>query len=274
MKSLTVGVIGAGFVGGSVINGFSTESTEVVVVDPAKTDVTIAILIEQFEPDVVFICVPTPMNDDGTVHADIIYEVLSELNEFQFDGICVIKSTVTPEHLLNIEDVYPLRIVYNPEFLTEANANDDFINPNIQILGGEWVDCSLVEKMYFEHSKVKNVVTYKVDTVTASMVKYTMNSWLATKVIWFNQLKDVFDMSGAQTDWETFTDILKNDPRIGNTHMKVPGPDGSYGYGGHCFPKDVAAFLSYAKELVGSDGATLSLLKEASEINTTLRDDF
>ena len=61
------------------------------------------------------------------------------------------------------------------------------------------------------------------------------------------------------SDWESFTEMLSNDPRMGNTHMQVPGPDGNKGFGGHCFPKDTEAFLYYANK----KGTDLSVLKKA-----------
>jgi len=136
-----------------------------------------------------------------------------------------------------------LKLVYNPEFLTEANALQDFIDPDMQILGGKWRDCEAVEKAYIRYSAVKIVPTFKVDLITASLIKYTINSWLATKVTFFNEIYDLFKNSGAHASWDQFTEMVKNDPRIGDSHMQVPGTDGKQGFGGHCFPKDTNALI-------------------------------
>ena len=154
-------------------------------------------------------------------------------------------------------------------FLTEANSFQDFLNPDMQILGGKWRDCEIVEKAYIRHSKVRTVPTFKVDLITASLIKYTINSWLATKVIWFNELHKLHEGSGSHSSWEQFIDILTRDPRIGNSHMQVPGPDGQFGFGGHCFPKDTKAFLYYSKLKKNE----LKLLKKAMDINTSQRDE-
>lgn len=266
MSNLRLGVIGAGFVGGSVINGFDTNTVDMWVVDPHKTDITLKDCLLN-KPHLLFVCLPTPQSKDGSVDVSVVDQVLDEINSFNYKGIVVIKSTITPDHLIRFKKEYDLNIVYNPEFLTEANAHQDFINPNMQVLGGKWKDCDKVEKAYVRHSKVKTVPTFKVDLITASMIKYTINSWLATKVVFFNQLYELFNTSNAHATWETFTEILKTDPRIGNSHMQVPGPDGERGYGGHCFPKDVAAFLQYAED----SNAPQKLLRKSSEYNKKYR---
>ena len=87
------------------------------------------------------------------------------------------------------------------------------------------------------------------------------------KVVWFNELHELFKASGANAGWDTFTEILKTDPRMGNSHMQVPGPDGLFGFGGHCFPKDVSAFLQYAE----SNRVPQKLLDKANTYNKRYR---
>ena len=78
-----------------------------------------------------------------------------------------------------------------------------------------------------------------------------------------NDLHNLFEQSGSNSSWEQFTEILQTDPRMGKSHMKVPGPDGKFGFGGHCFPKDTKAFLYYANKLQ----ADLGVLKTAVKLN-------
>ena len=271
MTDVKIGIIGKGFVGGAVANGFNTDTVKQFVVDPKiSEDNTIDKLVNDFDPPLLFVCVPTPQRDEQyDVDVSIVQETLVELHNQSYKGVVVIKSTITPHHLTTFKKDFKLRIVYNPEFLTEANAHDDFINPNMQVLGGKWKDCDFVEKVYHRHSNVKVVPTFKVDLITASLIKYTINSWLAPKVIWFNELAKLYDVSGARASWEQFTDMLTRDPRMGNSHMKVPGPDGKYGFGGHCFPKDTKALLHYSKMLK----AELKLLEKAIKTNNNLRDE-
>ena len=267
MTKLKLGIISHGFVGTAVDNGFD-KNVDKFIVDINKNKNTIEDLIE-FDPSLVFVCVPTPQQDShDDVDVSIVRDVLINLNEKSYKGIIVIKSTITPQHLTNFKKQFKnLKLIYNPEFLTEANSLQDFIDPNMQILGGKWKDCEAVEKAYIRHSSVKVVPTFKVDLITASLIKYTINSWLATKVIFFNELKDLFDASSSHSSWSQFTDMLTRDPRIGDTHLKVPGPDGKKGFGGHCFPKDTNALIYYAK----LKGVDLSILKQAIKKNNKLR---
>lgn len=267
MNTLNIGIVGYGFVGGSVGNGFHHPSVHIVVVDPKISDRT---LTDCMERDIIFICVPTPPNENGSIDVSIADSVLKELSDLSYAGIVVIKSTIIAEQLMRFQKDYNnLRLVYNPEFLTEANAHWDFCNPAMQILGGEWEDCEYVEQAYVKLSNVKVVPTFKTDIASASLLKYTINSFLATKVIFMNELRNLHEASGAETTWEQFTDMLTRDTRIGGSHISVPGPDGYFGFGGHCFPKDTSALLHYANSL----GVDMSVLEQAVNKNKEVRDE-
>ena len=101
------------------------------------------------------------------------------------------------------------------------------------------------------------------DIISASFIKYTINSFLATKVSFFNQINQLFEVSGSNDSWENFIKYISYDSRIGDSHMSVPGHDGKPGFGGACLPKDSKAFLDFSKEL----GAELSILKEVITVN-------
>ena len=261
---LNLGIIGKGFVGSAVANGFDKDC-EQVIVDPKYTDNT---LEDVLDCKLIFVCVPTPVADDGSCDTTIANEVLAELHRLQYKGVVVIKSTIIPDYLHEFKKTYDLKIVYNPEFLTEANANEDFKNPPFQVFGGKWRDCEVVEKAYLRYSSVRIVPTFKVDLTTASLLKYTINSWLATKVVFFNELKELHELGSSMVSWEQFTDMLSRDERIGNSHMTVPGPDGEKGFGGHCFPKDTEALLNYANK----KNIKMSVLRKAVQTNKKIRD--
>jgi UDPglucose 6-dehydrogenase len=97
------------------------------------------------------------------------------------------------------------------------------------------------------------------------MVKYSINSFLASKVAFFNQIFDLCDKNGA--DYSIVRQIMLHDTRIGNSHSLVPGIDGERGFGGHCFPKDTQAFLHYANQLE----TPLSILDKVVEYNNKIR---
>ncbi len=266
MNLLRLGIVGNGFVGSAVANGFDID-THQYIVDPNQNDHTISGLVD-FDPKLVFVCVPTPPQDSHyDVDVQIVDSVLQDLENHNYKGVVVVKSTITPDHLTRFKKKYKLSIVYNPEFLTEANAFDDFLNPSMQILGGKWKDCENVEKAYVKHSSVKTVPTFKTDIISASLIKYTINSWLATKVSFFNELHELHSNSGTKVPWETFTEMVSQDKRIGKSHMKVPGPDGEFGYGRHCFPKDTKALLYYSK----LKKADMSVLRKAIDKNDKIR---
>ncbi len=261
---LKLGIIGKGFVGSAVANGFDKDC-EQVIVDPKYTDNTIE---DALDCKLIFVCVPTPVAEDGSCDVSIVDDVLIELSMRDFKGVVAVKSTIIPDYLHEFKKSYDLKIVYNPEFLTEANANEDFKNPPFQVFGGKWRDCEVVEKAYLRYSSVRIVPTFKVDLTTASLLKYTINSWLATKVTFFNELKQLHELGSSMVSWEQFTDMLSRDERVGKSHMQVPGPDGEPGFGGHCLPKDTEALLNYANK----KNIKMSVLRKAVSTNKKIRD--
>ena len=110
---------------------------------------------------------------------------------------------------------------YIKKFKSSTATVLQIFKSKMQVLGGKWRDCEVVEKAYLRHSSVKVVPTFKTDLITASLIKYTINSWLATKVMFFNELHALHEVSGSHSSWDQFTDMLRRDPRIGDSHMSV-----------------------------------------------------
>lgn len=263
---MKIGIVGRGFVGSALSAAF--DKAKQAIVDPEYTDTTIEELVDA-NPQAVFVCVPTPTDMVGDIDLSAMDDVLDQLNSCHYKGIVVIKSTLLPHYLMNYVDAMDFRIVYNPEFLTQRTAVHDFINPPFQIVGGEETACHNILYLYNQASKVKPSPTFVVDHVTASLIKYAANTFYATKVIFMNELKAIHDNSGAETSWEEFTAILGKNPWIGSNHLQVPGPDGHYGFGGACLPKDSEAFLTYAHSL----GLNCDVLQSAVEKNYDIRKD-
>ena len=263
---MKLGIVGHGFVGSAVNQGF-TKNVKKYIVDPKYYSANTIESLIQFKPNATFVAVPTPQLETGECNTDILQEVLQKLNKYK-GHLVIIKSTVPAYKLQALqEECVDLKIVYNPEFLTEKNHIDDFKNPHMQIFGGTLSDTDAVEKLYKEHSVCKPCPTYKTDIVTASMVKYCINSFLATKVTFMNEMYDVLKASRG-TDWQTFIKIIQTDPRIGKSHMKVPGNDGQRGYAGSCFPKDTNALAWFAREILNTP---FTQLETSIKINDTLR---
>jgi UDPglucose 6-dehydrogenase len=263
-----IAIVGHGFVGTAVDHGFPNEKCSAkFIVDPKYPD---APKIKDLPWDLTaaFVCVPTPVGVHGEVDASIIDRVVAEfVKRYGPDGrpLLVVKSTVTADHLQRWSHQYD-RLVFNPEFLTEKNAIADFINPRFTVIGGcNQGACYELKYVYNLHSACSHAPFFVTDLTTASLVKYTINSFLATKVTFFNQIHELCHLSGA--DWHTLRTIVGDDERVGHSHTMVPGPDGRLGFGGACFPKDTLALVDYAAR----NNMSLSLVNEAVWHNTPIR---
>ena len=256
-KKLKISVIGCGFVGTAVINGFDKR-----LCDIAPIDIKYGTTVSDTDPfcDVFFMCLPTPMNNDGSVNAALVIETVKWL-KLNRAGHIVIKSTVTPDI---IDKLSGDRVVYNPEFLTEKSADEDFINPPMHIFGGHIKDTNNIEKIYKKYSKCKPCPCHHVTLKEASFIKYGINCFLATKVLWFNQFYNIIQKHDCNFDEITYA--MRSDPRIGNSHTSVPGFDGKMGFGGACFPKDTSAFLDFA--------ISFSVLNEVIQANNKIRSEY
>lgn len=250
-KTLNLAIVGHGFVGKAVDQGFDALTQ---LIDPIYNTSVSDI---DSRKDIVFVCVPTPMSDDGAIDSSIVENVIEELGK-QDHGMIVLKSTVLPTIVEKFSKLYD-NFIYNPEFLTERNYADDFVNPPMHIFGGPRDLAELLLEYYNVYSKCKPCPVHFMTAKEASFVKYTINSFLATKVAWFNELYDLMGNHGVEYD--TVLDAVLDDSRIGSSHTKVPGPDGKRWFGGACFKKDVAALVNFASD------DEMNILKMANLVN-------
>ena len=263
---MKVGIIGYGFVGKALENGID-DSVSTLNIDP-KLNTSIKDLVP-FQPNIIFICVPTPLCEDLSLDASIVHSVVDEILEYNIDCLIVLKSTILPNHLEKISQRLK-RFIYNPEFLREKHANEDFLNSNLIVFGGEQIDIDEIKDFYIGRTKCTCKTYVETDLVTASLIKYTINSYLATKVSFFNELKNIFVKAGANDSWDNFVRYLQKDSRLGNSHMSVPGHDGKEGFGGACLPKDSLALLNFYKE----NNLDFKVLKSAVDVNNVIRDKY
>lgn len=267
MKRLTkIAIVGYGFVGKAVEVGFHNPANDIMIVDPYKGYANLDDM-EHYNPDYTFVCVPTPMGKDGNIDATIIKEVVGRLQNMAC-GVVIIKSTVTPD--LAEELCKYKRFVYNPEFLTERNAMNDFLSPQFHIIGGRPEFTKKVKNLYQYNSNCNPAPFYYMSAVEASLVKYGINTFLAMKVVWFNQWKELTDSLGAR--YNVVSNAIGSDSRIGHSHTKVPGFDGKKGYGGSCFPKDTNAIWNFGQDEWARD--TLSVLREVIIANNRYRSEY
>lgn len=282
----TVGVIGQGFVGRAVTSFFKTgagsedpaRSANVLVYDKAFPELgELAAIVKNAE--VIFVAVPTPMENDGSCHVEIVKSVISDieiaalrakrpLNSF----VIVIKSTVKPGFTIEMQELHlGLRIVFSPEFLTEKNSIKDFEICNRIILGGDFDDAKIVYK-YFQGvipGRVERNLTHVLtcDSTTAEMVKLYANGILMAKILFSNEVFLVCEQLGVKFDEVRMLALL--DTRIGAGHTLVPGPDGQLGAGGHCFPKDINNLRAVARE----EGTNEKIFTAMIERNNEIRED-
>ena len=256
-----IAIIGHGFVGKAVDYGFSNPKVEKKIFDPIYGTTSEDIKnLKDWGPNLTFVCVPTPMGDDGDIDSSILDEVMENLRDIK--TLIVIKSTVTP----TIIDRYrQTNVVYNPEFLTERSACEQFVNPEFHIFGGTEKACQELDELYEKYSLCTPCMTYYLNKAEASFVKYAINSFLATKVTFFNQLYDACNKYG-QVNFNKVIKAVGADDRVSISHTKVPGFDGKQGYGGACFPKDTFAFSQFSDKL--------TLLRKAIEINNDYRSNY
>lgn len=239
----TIGIIGQGFVGSAVYevmkNYFDVLAYDK---DPNKFSNTNCIQELVQHVKVTFLCVPTPMKSSGECDLRILKSALEEIRGCAgFENkslIVVIKSTIPPGTTETLSNEYPsLNLVFNPEFLTEANAVEDYKNQNRIIIGGKQPSTTIVKHIFLKSFPLVPVI--ETSSTIAETIKYVTNIFLATKVSFANEMYRLCE--GLGIDYDTVIDYAKYDDRLGNTHWAVPGPDGDFGYGGHCFPKDIAA---------------------------------
>jgi UDPglucose 6-dehydrogenase len=257
-------IAGYGFVGSS-IGKLLSQQHEVIPVDPRLNNNKIEDHIHT--ADGLIIAVSTPPLPNGNCDTSNIDNVMGQVvwpsdtkANFPPTLPILIKSTVPWTELERWENY---QITLYPEFLREATALEDFINQKYLILGGKkpqfWADI-----LRNSLPLVKHIHTCTVQE--ASIVKYFANSFLATKLTFFNELFELCEKTDA--DYDTVSNLLGLDPRIGKGHTDVPGSDGKFGWGGHCFPKDTQALLNVAKSL----DVKLTLLEESIGLNKKHRE--
>jgi UDPglucose 6-dehydrogenase len=218
--------------------------------------------------DIIFVCVPTPMNSDGSCNIDIVENVVKDIDEiagpFDPGKIIAIKSTVPPGTTNHLNKKYShVTVIFNPEFLTEANFIDDFKNQSRIIIGGQRPASTKLRQVYsLVFPEVKIV---KTGSKTAEMVKYFTNTFLATKVSFANEMKMLCD--NLNIDYDKVVEYSTYDERLGKSHWAVPGPDGKLGFGGSCFPKDINALV----HICGKMGIPANVITSAIDTNLMVR---
>jgi len=219
--------------------------------------------------EVLFIAVPTPPQPDGSVDLSFVEKVAREISQY-LDSYRVIvdKSTVpvkTGERVAQTIRRYAkpgveFDVVSNPEFLREGSAVEDLMKPDRIVIGGNSDRALAIMQKVYEPFVAPVLVT---DINSAELIKHAANSFLALKISYINALSEICEVAGA--DVLKVADGIGTDKRIGRAFLNA-----GLGYGGSCFPKDIAAFIAIADQL----GVPFTLLKEVQRINERQIDRF
>lgn len=251
-RTKKTGIIGVGAVGNALANSISSP----VLYDKHKN---IGSVDEVNSADIIFICVPTPYDDKKGFDSSAIEEAFSIIKG---NKIVVIKSTVLPGTTERIQKIYPNhKILFNPEFLQEKTAKEDMKNPYEQIMGYTFKSKEYAKEVLSFLPKAPN--EFIVPSKEAEMVKYFSNTFLATKVIFANQIYDLCKKLGV--DYDLIKEMAKVSPRFAFSHFDV-WTDGFRGYSGKCLPKDTKSLIRFSDEL----GIDMSLLKLVDKKNEEL----
>lgn len=264
---LRMGIVGHGFVGKAVEYAFLHDMVKPFLVDPNYNTTIDDLIVEN--PQVAFICAPTPQNKEtGFVDASIVEDAVLKLIHHT-NAIVIVKSTVTPDIIDRLYGSIPEqdfdRFVYNPEFLTEKSACEDFVNAEHHVLGGTEKACDELAQIYEIFSNCKSTTFYRMSACEASFVKYATNAFLATKLTFFNQLRDL--VTAYDCSYNVVSRVVGADDRVGIKHTRVPGPDKKKGFGGACLPKDTRALLKFSE----SQNNPFSILENVLTINSEYR---
>lgn len=264
----TVGIIGGGIVGGAIKNFFP----EAKVYDKYKPSDPIT---EAASAKFIFICVPTPYNNgfDLSIMDDAIENAARNLIDPE-NQLVVIKSTALPGTTQKYQDKYPeINFAFNPEFLRDKTANQDFVKADRQIVGytTKTENHPLINELmeFLPRAPFEKIMP----SGEAEMIKYAANTFLALRVIFANQIYDLANVVGI--NYDDVKDAVKADKRIGKSHWEILHTEESLvnniskpyrGYGGKCFPKDVNSLVYLGRAL----GVDVSLFESAAAVNFKL----
>ena len=238
-----IGIVGYGVVGQAVAYGFSKH--EIHIYDKYKPSEGLKSVVKK--SDYIFICLPTPIKDEKSgIDLSIVDENIERIAPqiAGSDKIIIIKSTVVPGTTVGYSKRFPKTLFcFNPEFLREASFLQDFVSTDRVIIGAENnLVFRRVSSLY--QNLLPNTKIFRTDPTTAEMVKYMANCFLATKVIFANEMYEICEKLGIK--YEEVKEMVVADHRIYDSHLNVTS---LRGFGGKCLPKDLLALRALAQKL-------------------------
>lgn len=260
---ITIGIIGNGFVG-KATNQFNCNEINILTydIDSSLCNPIGTTLKDLLICNSIFVSVPTPMNNDGSCYLKIVENVINNLNNLNYKGFIILRSTVP------VGTCDRLKCFFMPEFLTEVNYINDFINNPDWIFGmldnnNEFIEfITKLINVAFKNKCIKYNNIHFTTNSEAEMIKMFRNCYLANKISFCNEIYQY--CSKVNVNYNTVKELVVKDKRIGSSHTNVPGHDGKKGYGGTCFPKDTTS-MKYEMEKVGVKPYILSAMKKRNE---------
>jgi UDPglucose 6-dehydrogenase len=238
----SIGIIGLGFVGGTLLKWFKKKKYPLYCYDKFKK---IDSPEEILKAEIIFLCLPTPYRKNIGADLSAFKENL-EYFKNQKNKIFVIKSTVPPGTTENFQKQYPQhKFLFNPEFLREKDPWGTFIKTDLQIVGYTQKSKNLAKKILNLLPQGKNF-TGIMPATEAEIIKFAVNSFLAMKVIFANQIYELTKKINA--NYEFVRQGLENESRLGKSHFNV-FYENYRGFGGKCLPKDLLSFIELYKKL-------------------------
>lgn len=250
---MKIGIVGLGVVGSACRQGFELIGHTVNVHD-IKMDTHLKDLLDT---EIIYVCVPTPENTDGSCNTDAIEQTIAELSELNYKGVVALKSTSSPGTTQKLIDKYKLRICFVPEFLRERCAVDDFIN-NHELLAVGTDDPEIFEIVVKSHGSLPKH-TSMLNSTEAEVLKYFSNVFNAVRVVFSNNIYEI--CKSMDLDYTKIKDtyLLRN--TASPDYMDVN--EDLRGYGGMCLPKDTKALDALVKQL----GLDLKLFETIDQDN-------
>ena len=248
---MKIGIIGNGFVGSATALLECIDISIIIYdINPKLCNPPNTTLNDICNCDLIFISVPTPMNKNSSCHINILKSVVDNISKIKsINELLLINRCTVPVNTSNNLNCY-----YMPEFLTEKNFKQDFINNPEWIFGlkNSSTDIIFKEKitelinLAYKNKCINSNKIHFVDNNEAEMIKLFRNTFLSTKISFCNE---IYQFCQSQNiSYENVRKLATNDPRIGSSHTNVPGHDGFFGYGGTCFPKDTNSLYFQMKE--------------------------
>jgi len=272
---IKIGIIGLGFVGNAVYSFYGDKNFNIIKYDiqREKSDFNTLNDFLNEKPEYIFLCVPTPEVNHKS-NFGIIGDLLLEIEEYSIrnnhEFKIIIKSTVSPEFLKTLKTRINNSILITfPEFLSQKTAVEDFENSEILIFGCE--NQVVLDKTIFDlcvgFSKLTKVYKFY-DIGTPMKFKYVHNVMGALSILMSNIM---FDYINDEHIYSIFKEFLVKTNHFTDTYLNVPGHDGSRGFGGACFPKDLVSFIEQISVDENISTEEFEFIAKAKILNNKLR---